>query len=183
VCRRVFRYRITSSGNAAITFNDFFEMQFIASSATSGVRLFASMKLVHVDVWSIVTATGVDNAINFEWGDFSSTADGAPYCPVNSTSVDTMHAPHFRFKPMVNSSVSKWMVASVNDSSTIFTVSGPVGAVVDITVDCIITGNTNSLTMQTVQRAVAGASAGQIYGTNLPSGAPTLSMMAGITTI
>lgn len=168
--RRTFRH-LAATNSLTLTVNDFIEIMFVATGPTTGVRFFTAIRLKRVSFWCPAETSGSPFPFTFSWYDSSSTPfQGVPYIPVNDVSMDQSRGARHSYVPPPQTQAASWFTSGDISTNAIFNVTfAPAGTIMDIDVEYVIAPNSITGT-SSVQRTVAGASAGVVYTSQLPTG-------------
>lgn len=181
VVKRVFRFLSTTSNTQyAFNVNDLMDLVFFATTATSGFRLASAVKIRKLEAWCSATLNGspnVDNQqrVSVTYGTTTGSF-GAPSITKTEVALGASGVAHFVSVPPRGSLASSWISTAASDTTTLFDLALGQSAVFDMHLTFTIPeGNVGvGENPEPVVRAVAGATAGRIYVSGIPSTAPTL---------
>jgi len=153
-----FVVQTTAASQKNITFNNLLDCLFVATSATTGVQVFDSVKIKKVELWYVPTSTNPPSQVVIAWNG-APTAGGVGIAGnakvVGDTSLGIEPA-HVLSPAPRDSNAGLW-----NQSSTAvaFSLTCPVGTVVDVEMSL----KTDESPPTSVTNAPVGAVAGQFY--------------------
>jgi hypothetical protein len=156
--RRTFAYESSASESkdaVVVTSNCLECLMFAASSSTSGTSIVGAVRIVEVEMW------GVSSSVSNEFSQMSLTWD-TDYGPLRqiTASGNTVMAGHIRSRPPRRSFAELWHnFGAPNDN--LFSLSGPVGTIVYVTIDFTLVDKTSIDLGHPM--VCSGATAGQLY--------------------
>ncbi len=159
------RFRCTTAQTLfPVTFADLLDTVFFADTATTGWDIFDQVKVNFVELWAVPALGGTSEvAVQFDGGfGGGPIGDGRVY----SDSSMGIEPAHVVARPERMSTAAMW--APSNAGMTAFSVTCPVGAIVDVDLSFRTVA---SLAPVALQQAVAAATVGEMYYRGL-DGAP-----------
>jgi len=153
------RYRFLASNSGTYTVTTATLGQALGMMATTAVvawPIVQSFKLNNIEVWSCPSTTGVGSTVTLLWGDAGSAVNTTSR-EVSDTSVSSAFPAHIRTSPPRGADCAFWQVLG---GATLFKITVPAGAVIDLHVSCILADGQNAAASSTV---FVGATAGYVY--------------------
>jgi hypothetical protein len=170
-----FTCQTTPSVNQAITNLSLLGAIYVASDAVTGWKLFSAVRLRKVEVWAAPVQGGAPAAVRVQF-DEAGTAEPSGSTKVHSDTSMGIEPAHVVCSPDPKSACAFWQGSS---GATMFLLTCPVGAVIDLVVDY---KRDQTVAPLQVNNALVGATVGQLYyrgldglalaGTTLPADAP-----------
>jgi len=161
---------LAATNSLQLTVNDLLDIQFFAATTTVGYRLFTALKIKRVSFWTPAETSGSPFPFTFTWQDNNTTPfQGVPFLPINDVSIDQARGAHHAFVPPPQSMASNWLMNIDGSSNVLFNVVfAPAGTIMDLEVEYVIAPNTVQGAVG-IARALAGATVGVLYTSDLPS--------------
>jgi len=171
----------TAASQKVITMDNLFNTVLIATSATTGVNFFNSIRVKAVEVWgpspAAGTATTVSVAFITDQTSFAVQGGDSVVFSDTSVSVEPAHVRAVPGKSLVSMFLSPYQSSSAN-ALQLFLLTAPVGSVIDVEIEGLNSLGSNPAPLAVTQALVA-ATTGAIYyrgldglavaGTTLPS--------------
>lgn len=178
---RTVRYQCQSGGlnNANFGIDDLLDMFFIATSATTGVRLCRTARLERIDIWGPATTPSATSNVGVVWSSTATSATddlGAPEVPLIDVCMGVFDAPVIHTRPPTGSVASMWQ-SGTTATEALCALTCPDFSIIDFTATFIVAAGTSAvfgLPPASVVRGVVGAVAGTLYTSTLFSTAVPL---------
>lgn len=159
IFRKKFRFVLEGPADiynvSAITPTMLCRLMAVASSSTVVYSLFRSVRIIDCEIWAIDPNGSGSIDVYIEYPNSPGTGPGGPDLRKSDTSLGTATPAHVRYPPPRRSLQADWV--NRNDVA-ILNVSGPKGAVLDLTLECVFEDSDHVASV-----TVAGASTGQLY--------------------
>jgi len=176
------RFRFESSAALArvpVTDKDLLDLLVMATSATLAYELCSAVRLRSVKIWGPMASSLTPVTAAIEYNSINSV--GAPSDVRSNTSMGAMKAAALSYSPPAQSLASFWQNGRDTASPvTLFYLTGPANAVVDIGLDLRIQ---NGQEQTSAGGAVAGATTGAVYCRALDSNGSSLLVPVSYPTI
>ncbi len=171
---RTVRFQCQSGGltNANLGVDDILDLFFIATSATSGVRLCRTVRLEKLSVFGPALTSTASNTVAVVWSSTATSAGddlGAPEVPLIDTSMGVNDNPVIHTRPPKDSVASMWQ-SGTTTTEPLCAITCPPLSVIDLTATFIIGVGTSpifGLGSVPVVRGVVGATVGALYTSTL----------------
>lgn len=152
------RYYTNAVSTANITAQNLLDIYLIhAANATTGVRLFESIRLKRVRIWAVSITSNVPVTIEMEWIS-NNLNSGGPSRPMTDTSLGSATPAHLDLVPPAGSTADLWQ--DLGSNAILFSVNLPTNALIDVELDGVIAnGNTGTSS----QNAIVTGTVGTIY--------------------
>ncbi len=158
-----FRFQASAAGSSTITTDSLGDLLCVAATATSAYQLAKSIRIRRVEMWGPPASNLSPVTVALEWEALSAGSFGNSI-KLSDTSVGSTRVAHLNAKPPKSTQVSMWQSATAGNN--LFTLTYPVGAIIDIHYSMTVREDAGA---QAVTGAVAGATVGQVYCRNLDS--------------
>ncbi len=153
--------------NYALTAIDFLDLMCVATGANVAYRICDSVRLKELEMWCANSSGSSSNTVQAEFSALGGYS-GSSGLTFNDTALGLSDIAHVRAKPPVGSLASFWLGNSSN--STLVTVTGPQGTVIDVVLDISIMDTESAVV---VTGTVSGATTGKMYCRPLPNSGGT----------
>jgi hypothetical protein len=143
----------------------------VATTATTAVRLFESVRIKCIEIWACNAAGDASNTVQLEW--VNTVIVGAPGSTHNDTAMGLQNIAHISCKPPKFSRADFWLNNSSGGSGADYTIANlniPKGGVIDVVLEACLYDNDTAVS---VTGAVAGATTGKTYCRPLDSASGT----------
>ncbi len=158
VVKKTLRFKANAAVNVNVTSVGVLDMLCMADTATTAQRLFSSVRLDSVEVWSPMASDLVPVTCSVEFQAPSATSIGSPNFLHSDTSMGSDHCAHLRTSPSPSSIASMWQ--SRTATNTLFTLVCPANSIVDVHLTlCLQNGEPATA----VTGAPVGATVGTVY--------------------
>ncbi len=159
-----FRFTVTTAGGYTVTTDNLLNLWCVASAATTTSRLIQGLKLKRVRIWGQPPSLGAAAVTaSIEWSGGGASAGFGPSWQVSDTSQGITPA-YVDARPPKGSLASFW-INDVQTGNIAFTLTLPLGAVVDLHT-VLVMKDTEAVT---AGQTTSGATTGRVYGCYLAS--------------
>ncbi len=156
--RKTMRFKASSAlTNVDITQADLLDLVFMALTATTGDRLFNSMRLRYVEIWGPMASDLVPVTVSIEYVTGTALIGGRSIIS-SDTSMGSSQPAHVRSAPAADALANMWFNSSA--SSTLVRLNGPTNSVVDVNFEYALSDATSGIA---ITNAPVGATAGTVY--------------------
>ncbi len=151
---KTFRFQTTRAVSTAITAQNLLQLMVVATSGITSTRIFQSVRLIKVEVWTIAALGGTSEVVQV-----TGVGDG-PTNVVSDMSMGVSPA-HVVWRPRPNSLSALWLNAGVREADNLFLLACPGTSVVDVTLEVIV--KNDFFASPGAGPVPAGAATGSIY--------------------
>jgi len=176
----VFRFVATGSAfGSSINRAMLLDLMSIATTTTNQFRVFNAIRIKRLRLWGTVPALGsAPNVVTLEWrGPYSTTA-------LISDSSRGVEPGYIDERPPDSSSAHWWSTSGSNETDGMFSISGPVGTVIDLHAEIHFIDSQNADACN-ANGTAAASTIGTMYYHKLDSGGGASGLLAsgGVTTL
>ncbi len=158
-----FRFTVSTSGGYTINVSNLLNLYCVATAATTTARLCQGMRLKRVEIWGQPPALGAAAVTcSCEWTGGSTYGFGPSWSIADTSS--GIEPCHIKTRPPKDSIASFW-INNLTHDTTLFSITVPVGATIDLTIQMVLIDTESPTTGQ----STTGATVGRVYGCYLTS--------------
>lgn len=141
--------------------NEIMDQWFVATSATTGYRLFDAIRVKRIEMWcaALSSATASNTLISIEEtpGIYLSGRNRI----LQDMVVGTARAAHVVWTPMASTNQAFFVTSGTATNTSLFRFTAPIGTVIDVTYEFVLADG--SASPVGVVGAISGATTGQVY--------------------
>lgn len=146
IVRRTLPFETTAAFNGAITVNDLLDLRCVGTTAATAYRVWDSIRLRKIRIWSTVAVLGTPTKIVFTpvGNTLGASGIGSSY---ESASMGTARPCKVGYKWDPASQLGQWM--STSSTAQVFTLNVPIGTIIILDVDTTDAADNASATIVT----------------------------------
>jgi hypothetical protein len=174
VVRKVFRF-VSTGGADGTTYNisaaKLCALIGVATTTTNIVQMFEAVQIVSIKMWSSADQSSGIFLPRTVAAEFSGTAAGVygPQAKASDMSVGSTHVGKIMIRPPRGSQSAQWQSGSTSSPAQFFSITAGTGAVLDITLNLTVTGDSRSSNNSVTVNGPAAV--GQVYWLSLDNNA------------
>jgi hypothetical protein len=159
-----FRWKATAAFVQNITDSTLLNFLAVATSATNLQRLLQGVRLRNIELWGPMPASLVPVSAGIVYPTYTAFSGSAK--EITDSSMGSNRSAHVKMGPPVDTAQSLWIV---ENGTTFVTINGPIGTVIDLTLDIVFL---NGIGSPVVSAPVSvGATIGVVYMRSLDGNA------------